>query len=300
MGYNQPTGSDNTGKIGANNYKSENKKFLHKLIFTPKDHVISTQTLAETQSTWLTDIKQTTGRIFPSPVIVEISDNTGEPVTVEFPNGDKRTIALADYDITGYWDVPDSVVRELFTLNNKQYDAYLVWQNGAIEGRTADGTTFNSKRVKELNVMRRTLPDGSTVQRVMFGITFSDKQDFEEDTVYVNPSELSSGSWDAQELDSLRGVDLTATDAGGSYIITLTVKDEHGVGVEGLSTTPSTDIVATGGTINSITDDGGGTYSLTMADGTSTTVNLVAAASISLSTAFIESNGASSAVSPSA
>lgn len=287
MGYNQSGATSSTNNMGSKNYKSENKLIPGKIILTPKDAEIDTEANAKLKATYDAKIKQATGRWYVTPPITEIEDTTADSTEVEFPNGDKRTIALGDYGFAGWFDIPDAVVREIFTTNNKQWDGFIVWQGGLIEGRNTDGVKFVTKRIKEFLIDKRSWPDGTTVQRVRFVVTFDERKDFNENTIYVEPT-----AFNPMDLDSVRDVVVTNTDAGSTQS-TVTVKDEVGEGVEGLVLADFDDTGSTP-TLNSISDDGGGTYTATWSAIGASVINLVASASISIDD-YIESTGSASA-----
>lgn len=289
MGYNQSLTTDNAENIGSHGYKSENKKIPGKIILVPKGDSIDTEANAKLVATYNGNIKGTTGRWYVTPPITEIEDMTSDSTVVDFPNGDKRTISLGNYGFAMYFDVPDAVIATLPSLNNKQWDAYIVWLGGFVEGRKdSSGVIFYPKRVKEFIIDRRTIPDGSTVQRVKAVITFDEKSDMEENTIFVEPT-----AFDPMDLDSLRDVTLTIADGSVTKHADVTVKDDLGEGVEGLV---SADFDDTGGTpnISAVTDNGGGSYDITYDAAGDCYVNLVAAASISIDD-YIESTGAQNA-----
>lgn len=284
MAYNQPPGNTGIGKIGSNDYVSEPKGFLDKLCFVEKGHSFATQILAETESGWIDLIKQTTGRGFPSPRIVEMIDNTADPVQVTHPNGQTRLINLAKYDYAGYWDVSDSVMVRLYSLNDKDLDVYFFWKSKSIEGANdSDGVLFYPKSMSEFVVAKRTMPLSDNVQRVYFFMKFDNNADFNELTASVHPS------WNPNLLDALRGVNITASNPGAGSL-DVTVIDEHGKGLEGLI---AADFVSSVSGPSGAVDNGGGSYSLSGLGAGETTITLVAAASISLMRAFVESNGVS-------
>lgn len=289
MAYNAKPNTDSTSLIGTKkSYKPENKQILSGILLVNPSYTIATETLAETENTYLTALKQTTGRAFLIKAISETEDQTTDASVQEFPSGDSMTIMSGDYKMQFYCNLPDGIMKNWYSLNDKDWSCYLIWKNNSIQGRKdSSGVIFYPIRVKELKVVRSTFPNGSEVKRLICTITFSENEDLDDNIIVAYPT-----SWNLNDLQSLRYVNmLNFADATGNEG-TVDVLDDAGNGEENLVVG---DFTASLGNPSSITDNGNGNYTLSGLTAGSNTCNLVAAASISKTYAMIESAGASDA-----
>lgn len=277
MAYNQYPNTDTVTPIGMKpGYKSELKKIPKYLLLVPKGDYVATAAAGILKATYTAKLKAATGIWYKTPKIVDGADITGDTEKKDFPSGDSRVINNLSYGFDMFFDVADAVMVNLFTLNNKQWDAYIIWANNIIEGRKdTTGTIFWPKRVKEFNVSKRTIPF-KDIQLVKATILFEEVDDFQKDSIGLLPT-----AFDFDDIESCRQVDITPTDGTTTKTANVTVLDKLGEGVEGLV---AADFVATGLVIEgAITDSGNGNYVITFtATGTLTGLTLVASASISI------------------
>jgi hypothetical protein len=284
--FNQPPTTDDNILIGGK-YKSQNKGYPHSLIICQKGENFPTQELAETESEWLDRLKRSTGRHYLLSNLVNWADNTGEPVKETFPQGGSRSIRASNYEWYAEASVADSALPEIYKLNNKSWDTYIIWNDKSVEGYTdVNKVIFYPKRLDELLVGPRTLAEGTVTQKVKITLSFAENDDFELNSATVYPS------FDLRQSDSVKGVRTEASNPGAGSADVL-VKDDQGVGQKLLV---SGDFVASTSGPLGLVDNGGGSYSLTGVGAGSTTFTLVDSDLIENPLLFIESRGLSNAV----
>ena len=288
--YNAKPSTDTASLIGTKKgYKPENKQILIGILLVPPTYNIATEALAETQSTYYDLLKQLTGRGYLIKAITEVEDQTVDPTVQEFPNGDSMTIMAGNYKAQFFCNLPDGIMKNFYGLNDKDWGAYLMWKNNSIQGKKdSSGIIFYPLSVKELKVIKSTLPNGSEVKRLVSNITFSDNVEMNANSLMAYPE-----TWNLNDLQSLRNVSMLNAADGAGLTATVDVLDDTGNGEENLVVA---DFTATAGNPSSITDNGGGNYTLAGLVAGANTINLVAASAISVVDAMIQSTGASDSI----
>jgi len=293
MGFNQLPNTDDVTPIGTKAGRVAEKKLHAKwMLLVPKGANIATAAAAILKATYSTGLLQTTGRWYKTPLIVEGAETTTAAEKKTFTSGQVNTLNDGEYGFDFMFNVENAVMNNLFTLNNKDFDLYIIWNDNIIEGRTdATGTIFYPLRVADFSIDQKTIPFND-IMVVKGSVSFSNKSDHEQYNKILKPTAFLF-----DELESVREVTIAATATGALYNVTVTVIDESGNGVANLTESLFT---VTGGTTSVFSDDGGGTYTFTMTDGTATTYNLVSAALVyaGIDYEFIESKGVTGSVTP--
>lgn len=288
--FNKAYSPSSVTPFGDGGHSGEDKGMLGRFVFVNKGDTIATKTLADTQATWDDKTKLATNPWHISAPIVYQENLKGESEVYEWASGAKRTIAFSDYGYRVRFDIADATAAAFFTMNNQSFDAYIITQNGFVEGRKdSSGVIFYPKQVKEFVVEGFYDDSDGKVRFVQAVINFSEKEDFETNLAFTKPS-----AFDPMTLEGVRLVDVSAVATGASYIVTVTVVDQTGAPIVGLV---EADFTVTGGTVSVFSETGGGIYSFTMADATVSTYTLVASASISIDDK-IKSSGATGNITP--
>jgi len=290
--FNQFPDTDDVSLIGGKpGYVSENLVHPKWMIFVPKGDNIATYAASILKATYTATILATSGIWYKSPLIIEGAETTSDAEKKEFSSGHFRTLPTGNYAFDFMFDVKNAIAANLFTLNNKLFDVYIIWNDNIIEGRKDEtGTIFWPLRVQELSINQKTIPFKDTMV-VKGTITLSDRDDRQKNSVLIKPT-----AFDFSTIESKRPVTISAVATGASYIVTVTVLDNVGEGVEGLLEAQFT---VTGGTTAVFSETGNGIYSFTMTNGTVSTYNLVSAALLYAAIDdYIESTGVTGSITP--
>lgn len=261
---------------------------LMKICAANIDQQFATAAAAETQSGWVTAIKNKTITPFP---ISSLTEPKGKEASFkEFPQGGqmKTSDGSKGWDLTYYY--PFQVWKKFKTWDGKKGKFYLGYQTGLIMGYSPDGTKFEGFN-GTIYVQPYGETDGSDTNFIKVTLVLDNIDDLEKAKT-INPS-----SWKLTDLDAIHDVNVTVVTAAAS---SLKVR----VAIDGFSDTdPSGQvtglvnadfIVLNGSGVaqahTTTTDNGDGTYTITPTSTFATgTVNLTAVGSISLTTLYIES-----------
>ena len=292
-GFNKLVNLDSIVPIGTKKGRVS-EKLLHpqRFLIVPTGTNIATEAAAILKTTYTTGLLQESGRWYLSPYIVEGAETTSDAETKTFSSGAMRMLNDGKYSMDFQFDVENAVLNNLFSLNNKDVDIYIIWGDNIIMGCTDEnGVIFYPLSVEDFHISRRTLPFND-ITVVKGSVIFSDKDQLELYNKILKPTAFQFST-----LESVRQVNVTAKAVGTNYDVTVTVEDESGHGVENLTEALFT---VTGGTTSLFTETGGGVYNFRMTDVTASTYTLVAAASIYavIDYEFIESSEASDSVTP--
>lgn len=291
-GFNQFPNTDDVSLIGGKpGYVSEQILHAKWMILVPKGDNIATYASAILKATYTANLLATSGIWYKTPLIVEGAETTTEAEKKEFTSGQIRTLNDGNYAFDFMFDVRNAIAANLFTLNNKLFDMYIIWNDNIIEGRTDEsGIIFWPLRVQEISINQKSIPFND-IMVVKGSAILSNKQDREEKSVLLKPT-----AFDFSTLESKRPVTVAAVATGSSYIVTVTVTDNVGEGVEGLTEAL---FLVVGQSVVTFSETGNGVYSFTMTDGTGVTFNLTTAAAIyAVIDDYVESTGVTGSITP--
>lgn len=275
--YNYNLDPDDVTPFGDGGHVGENEGMIGRLLLVAKGQNIDTIANAILAATYKTDIKQTDGRMYVTAPVVRQENLKGTAEPFEFPNGRKKPISFSKYGYRLHFDISDATMIALFSMNNREFDAYIVTVNGYIKGRKdSSEIIFWPKRVSDFLVEGNYDDSDGKVKYTSAVVNFSHNADFEENSVYVKPT-----AFDPMNLEGVRQVDLSGADGSVTKHGDFTIKDKSGFGIEGLV---AADFAITGLTVDgAITENGDGVYDITFTEtGTITIATLDPAADISI------------------
>ncbi len=266
-----------------------------RLVLTPKGASLATKTAALLQSGWTTNFKAARPtRWYPLPLadMVAIKDEEDKPTERPFKGGYLTT--PGDKGFTMDFITNPYLTKMLANLDTSNLGAYVIDQNDNIKGKSSDGTKFESRPISSFNVTHPTPAPGEP-QVTRIEVMFSDQISYIKTYEVINPAEQSGTKWSPKEdFDGVYYVDLaivgTWTATGGQLRVTYA---HNGLPVTGLQVA---DFAISGKTITgaaAVAGDGG-TYQIVSSTLVTSSIDLVACASITLTTIKIESSGSAS------
>ena len=257
-----------------------------KLILVPKGFSFATQTLAETLASWATAIKSDTARIFPLPEVDVLTVEDQENKVADRVFKGTKFVSGGKRGFTMMLDVNKYVSKQLYKLSGRAFDCFIVDANENIHGISTDGVKFEGIGMLSFQVLPQPTPDGTDFMMTPVKVVLSDPDKWMRYGVFINPT------WSPiNDLDGVYNVVLTVTSnwsaTGGNVRVTY---EGSGLPVTGLV---GADFTIPGKSITSATPSGdGGDYAIVSSGLSTSTINLVACASISLTDIAIESTSA--------
>jgi hypothetical protein len=275
MAYNELTCGVNAGNTGLQDCVEMFGQW-DKLLLVNNDYEIDTQTNALLESTYTTAINAAkSDRMYPLFEHFNLEADIEERVQEEGFAGKTETVREGKDRVTfTFVDISFYNHKELRTHNNrKNLAVYILTSQGYILGRSVDGVKFLPLDLSDFYVNKRSISDGSNKDRTSVRIEFKDASQWNDDGVWVLPTDF-----DPLLLDGIKDVSLTSAGGLGATGATVTVKGaSDSVGFVGLvdanfklytDAAPTVDIAVTA------VDNSDGTYTLTWADQTGNGINL--------------------------
>lgn len=256
-------------------------------VLVPRGASIATKSAAETLSNWKTNFKLAEpNRWKPFPVCDNITPEDTENTMKERPFKGGKFIAYGKRGYTMDLDLNSYSATQFFKLNGKQWDIYEIDDNGNIQGISTDGIKFEPVQLLTMQILPPKTPAPGENMVTKVKIVLAETENQARNRVVINPT-----TWNpSDEFDGVHNVDLTVsggwTATGGSVRVTFS---GSGKPVTGLV---AADFAIPGKTISSATASGdGGTYTIVSTGLVTSTIDLVACSSISLTAYAIESTG---------
>ena len=262
MAYNLPscvTSQENTGSKQC----YEDFGWWRKLILTPNDGEIDTQTNAELLATWTTAINAATGdRWYPLKNFFDKEDEDEETQYKEGGAGQMLETREGKRSFTGMVKIALCEHQAYRTHNNRSnIKCYIVTSKGFILGTSSDGTKFEPFSINLFKAEKLTsAANGSEVSMTPLKVILDDTTEWDDNGVYIKASDCDFNP--LTDLDGLQDVTLAVTSptvAGFTLTVTTTCDQ---VPVTGLVKDDFVLVDDAGGaeTITTLTDNSDGTY----------------------------------------
>lgn len=257
------------------------------VVITQDPTGFATKTAALLLTGWVAKIKAAEpNRLKPFPVCDNITAEDTENTMKERPYKGGKFIAWGKRGYVMDFDLNRYSIKEFSKLNNKKWYAYEFDDRGNIKGISNDGVKFEPQRLLTMQVLPPKTPavGESLVTQVKF--VFADTETAQRKGVIITPTDWNP----SDDFDGVHNVELALvgvfTATGGKVRVTFA---GSGRPVTGLV---AGDFAIPGKTISTaVAEDDGGTYAIVSTGLVTSTINLVACASLSPTTYAIESTG---------
>jgi len=266
------------------------------LLITSSDFSIDTYTNLALQATFTNAIKA--GTMFVLQDLYEMEDQSTETQYYESPNERRIPRRNGKYRYLYKFILPFEVHKRLQSFTNANVKVIPFDNDGNIKVYSANGvlsTGFSVSMIKA-EKMSEALPDGTPAFSPLV-IDFDNAQEWNEYGVYVKPT------WSPEDLRDLAPVDVAIVGSASATAFTASVYYDNGlssdgsvnnVGIAGLVKADFLSLTAAGASqdsaIDTVTDNGDGTYTFACTGFATGTLTLVAPASLS-SGLLIKSSG---------
>lgn len=273
MAYNELTCGINAGNTGLQDCV-ENFGQWEKILLVNSDYEIDTQANALLETTYTTAINAASAtRMYPLFEHFNLEADIEERVQEEGFAGKTETVREGKDRVTfTFTNITFYNHKELRKHNNrKNLAAYIITSQGYILGRSVDGVKFLPLDLSDFYVNKRSISDGTNIDRTSVRIEFKDAMQWNDDGVWVQPTDF-----DPLLLEGIKDVSLSGTLAATGSTVTVQGASDS-VGFVGLvdanfqlytDAAPTVDIAVTS------VDNGDGTYTLTWVDQTGNDLNL--------------------------
>ena len=265
MAYNELTCGTNVGNTGLQACK-ENFGQWDKLLLTPSNFEIADAATAILEATYTTAINAAVAtRVYPLPEHFQAEFTSEERVAEEGWAGKSETVREGKDKMKFIFEnISFYNHKELRKHNSRAASSmglYIITAQGYILGRSTDDTKFLPLILSDFYAEKRSMSDGSTVDRSSVFIESADAAQWNDDGVWVKPT-----AFDPMLLDGVKDCTITGTLAATAATITVRGASDL-VGIVGLiaanfslfeDADPDTPLAVTVGT-----DNGDGTYDLT-------------------------------------
>lgn len=263
MAYNELECGTNKGNTGLQNCK-ENFGKWEKILLVDSDFEIDTQANALLEATYVTAINSAVAvRMYPLFDHFNAEFNSEERVAEEGWGGKSETVREGKDKMTFTFENISFYNHKELRMHNDRNSLgiYIVTAQGYVLGRSSDGIKFLPLTLSDFYVDKRSMSDGSNIDRTSVYVEFSDAKQWNDDGVWVKPS-----AFDPLLLDGVKDCSISGVLAGTSSTVTVVGASDQ-VGVVGLvaanfnlydDAAPTVPLAVTVGT-----DNGDGTYDLT-------------------------------------
>ena len=263
MTYNERDFDSAVETLGQKYSQPENLGRTIKIALTSPTFEFATQTLAETESEYTDAIGEET--MFISPYVYENEDASGESVMQEFAGGDSLKVREGNTaeKLKLFLSVADMV--KLQSYKNKTWRMFVIDANGNILGTSPDGTVFKGFELTTFDVDKMNLTSGDVKRMIPIYYKMREPSEWSAKGVCLQPTKLTTDSWDPTNLDGLTDVALTVSSSISTKIVVSAEAYLKGVKILGLDATTDWILITTAGeaqTISGVTDNDDGTYDL--------------------------------------
>lgn len=273
MAYNELTCIGTAGNTGLQDCV-ENFGTWDKLLVVNQGFEIDTQANALLEATYTTAINAAVAtRMYPLFEHFNLEADIEERVQEEGFAGKVETVREGKDRVTfTMTNIAFYNHKELRKHNNrKNLAVYIVTSQGYILGRSIDGTKFLPLDLSDFYVNKRTISDGTNIDRSSVYIVFKDAKQWNDDGVWVKPT-----AFDPILLEGIKDVSLSGTlTATGATVTVQGASDTVGfLGLVDANWKLYTDAAPTVNIAVTSVDNSDGTYTLTWADQTGNSINL--------------------------
>lgn len=273
MAYNELTCIGTAGNTGLQDCV-ENFGAWEKILLVNQGFEIDTQANALLEATYITAINAAVAtRMYPLFEHFNLEADSEERVQEEGFAGKTETVREGKDRVTfTFVNVAFYNHKELRKHNNrKNLAGYIVTSQGYVLGRSVDGTKFLPLDFSDFYVNKRTISDGTNIDRTSIRIEFKDPKQWNDDGVWVLPT-----AFDPLLLEGIKDVRLSGTlGATGATVTVQGASDTVGfLGLVDANWNLYTDAAPTTPIAVTSVDNSDGTYTLTWADQTGNDINL--------------------------
>jgi len=281
----------NTGATAC----AENINAVKMIVSTPVNFSFASLADFKLLSKWREAIEQTSNRIYPMPIFINIEPQDEETQYNTSGDGSERKVREGKNGYRGALNVSTCVGKNLRKFNNKKRRIFEFYENGFVGGTSPDGTKVMGYLLNNFEVEKLPSVDNASIADFMARVRLDDPTEKADRGVFFNPSKEAI-PWTYQDVEGLLDVDLTTSAPSVAGVTVAVTGDCDGDGVLGLTEISDWSILddaAGTETITGVTDNGNGSYTLaaTLTAG-DYTVNLVSPASLGVD--GYESTGAAS------